>query len=218
MGILSAVAVAAPAGVLNAFVGEKSSSAQMMGAGRLFVVFASILICSCGSLFLQTTVFACVILRADFRKRCSRRGTEGFCRSARTHPGGGLLAVLVALQLGNYTPVAAFSAYLLVFFFFLVPSHWPYLQNHLAGTKMLALSAILIADAIVAAVQPYAYGERGRLTTEEKESKRNISKVVVTRRKSFRFDSGVAGGGGCAWHFDAPVFHTLFSWESSCSS
>jgi hypothetical protein len=168
MGILSAVSIAAPAGILNAVLGEQSGARALLWlAGRHFIVV--------GSAF-------CVLAAFYFYKE--RSGLAWFYGQIclvnaldDTPSGSDELRELIrgadsweswwSYSWGFTLLVAGFTAYLFALFFYLVPPYSNHLRTIQSLAKVVAFVLILLVALAVAATQKYVFTHEDYKFSEE---------------------------------------------------
>lgn len=156
MGILSAVSVAAPAGVLNTVLGEQTGLRGLLWlTGRHFIVLGSVL-----SVLAALYFYKQRSLLAWYYGQISLRGAieEDPTASAEVRElirGADSWESWWPYSWGFTVVCAALSAYVFAFFFCLVPPYWPFVLKHQHNGKIIALCLIVVVAVIVAALQRY---------------------------------------------------------------
>ena len=154
MGILSAVSVAAPAGILNASL-SKDARALLWNPEHFFIVMGSVL-CVVAALFfykersLLAWYYGQICLsEAVANKKSVAAELREWLRDADSWE------TWLPYCWGFTFLVAGFAEYLFAFFFLLTPSHWPWLVAHLHTIKILAFLACPILASVAAPLQWY---------------------------------------------------------------
>jgi|SRR5208282_1065974 len=161
MGILSAVAIAAPAGVLNVLLGDKNTfKDQLLAAGPFFVILGSV---------------SCVLAALAFYGQRSRLAwhygqiclaeslddsASGLAESEKYMLGADSWETWVRYQWGFTTLVTGFAYYIAATFFALLTPN-----SHLALAAKIIHPAFPLLAAAVAVLQWYVY-KQYRLTEE----------------------------------------------------
>jgi len=156
MGILSAVSVAAPAGVLNAVLGEPVGlKAFLWLNGRHFVVLGSVLSVLGAFYFYKERSLLAWHYGQISKSHAVEEEPAASAEVREQIRGADSWESWWPYSWGFTLLVAAFSSYLAAFFFYLVPPYWPFVLNHLRILKIIGLCLIPVLAAIVAALQWY---------------------------------------------------------------
>jgi len=152
MGILSAVSVAAPAGILNAAL-SKDARALLWNPEHFFIVMGSVLCVVAALLFykersqLAWYYGQICLTEAVANKKSVAAELREWLRDADSWE------TWWPYCLGFTFLAAGFAEYLFALFFLLTPSHWPWLGAHLPTVKILAFLACPIVAGIAAPLQ-----------------------------------------------------------------
>jgi hypothetical protein len=156
MGILSAVSIAAPAGILNAMMGESGPlKTGLWAAGRYFILTGSVLCVAAAFFFYKERS-----LLAWFYGQICLEETLGDGPSIDAEIRELLRAAdswesWWAYSWGFTSLVAGFVTYTLGAFFYLASPYLPYLGNHLRSTKLVALCLCFLIAVITATLQRF---------------------------------------------------------------
>jgi len=157
MGILSAVCVAAPAGILNAVLSKESDVKTMFwNPGHFFIAMGSVLCILAAMLFYkERSTLAwyygqiCLTEELANKKAVSAKLRE-WLRDADSWE------TWWPYSWGFTFLVSGIAEYLLTLIFLLTPSHWPWLFAHLHTIKVLGFLTCPIVAGAVAVLQRYA--------------------------------------------------------------
>jgi hypothetical protein len=157
MGILSAVCVAAPAGILNAVLSKDSDVKSMFwNPGHFFIVMGSALcILSALMFYKERSSLAwyygqiCLAEELEGKKSVSSKLREWLQEADSWE-------AWWPYSWGFAFLIAGITEYLLAMFFLLVPPYWPWLLTHLHTIKILTLFVCPVVAGGVAAAQWYA--------------------------------------------------------------
>ena len=156
MGILSAVSLAAPAGILSALLGNHSElKTALWNAGQFFVVAGSVL-CVVASLYFykQRSILAWFYGQICLAEALEDKATQpGKLRNWLTDSDS--WATWWPYSWAFTALITGFVEYLLVLFLFLVPPHWRWLVTHSRAVKVTAFWACPVLAAFFAALQLY---------------------------------------------------------------
>ncbi len=156
MGILSAVSVVAPAGIMSTILTDHSEAKlPLWNAGQFFVVAGSVL-CVAAALWFykERSLLAwyygqiCLAEALADKKYGSVKVRE-WLREADSWE------TWWPYSWGFTFLITGFVEYLLALFFTLIPSHWYWLFTHLHAVKVFAFGACPVAVALVATLQWY---------------------------------------------------------------
>ena len=156
MGILSAVSVAAPAGILSTILADHDGvKARLWDAGQFFILVASVL-CVIAALFFykERSGLAwyygqiCLAEAVSDQKSSSQKLREWLLEADSWE-------TWWPYSLGFTSLLAGMAEYLLAAFFFLAPPRWPWLLAHLGSVKVVAFSACPLVAVATAAMQWY---------------------------------------------------------------
>jgi hypothetical protein len=156
MGILSAISVAAPAGILNAVLGEQSGTRALLWlTGRHFIVVGSALcVLAAFYFYKERSGLAwfygqiCLVNALDDTPSASTELRE-LLRGADSWESWW------SYSWGFTLLVAGFTAYLFALFFYLVPPYSDNLRMNQSHAKAVGLCLVLLVASAVAATQKY---------------------------------------------------------------
>jgi hypothetical protein len=157
MGILSAVCVAAPAGILNAVLSKDSDvMTQLWNQSHFFIVIGSVLCVLAAMLFYkERSLLAwyygqiCLIETLTDKTSVSAKLRE-WLQDADSWE------TWLPYSWGFTFLSAGFAEYLFAMFFLLTPTHWSFLQTHMFTFKVLVFFACIVVALLVASFQWYA--------------------------------------------------------------
>jgi hypothetical protein len=156
MGLLSAVSVAAPAGVLNTVLGEQTGLKGLLWfTGRHFIILGSVL-CVLAALYFykQRSLLAWYYGQISLSSTLEEEPTAS-AEVRELIRGADSWESWWPYSWGFTLLSAGFSIYVFAFFFCLVPPYSSYLLKHQRVEKILALGLVLVVAAVVMAFQRY---------------------------------------------------------------
>lgn len=157
MGILSAVCVAAPAGILNLVLQNNSYAKSLLwDPCKFFIVLGSVLCVLSAMLFYKERSLLAwyygqiCLTEAMTNEQTAPSKLREWLRDADSWE------TWLPYSWGFTSLVGGFAEYILALFFVLVPSHWLWLLIHLHKVKVATLFVCPVVAAIFAAIQLYA--------------------------------------------------------------
>jgi hypothetical protein len=154
MGILSAVSLAAPAGILSVVLGDQSDvKTALWNAGQFFIVAGSVL-CVVASLYFykQRSMLAWFYGQICLTEALEDKGTR-VEKLRQWLTDADSWATWWPYSWGFTALFAGFVEYLLALFFLLVPPHWRWLSAHSHSVKLFAFCAWPVGVVCFAALQ-----------------------------------------------------------------
>jgi len=157
MGILSAVCVAAPAGILNAVLSKDSDVKSMFwNPGHLFIVMGSALCILAALMFYKERsslawYYGQICLAEELEdKRSASAKLREWLREADSWE------AWWPYSWGFTFLIAGIAEYLLALFFLLAPPYWPWLLTNLHAIKVVTFVVCPVLAGCIAAAQWYA--------------------------------------------------------------
>jgi len=154
MGILSAVAVAAPGGILSSVLGSDSGVRASLWSSEQWSIISGSVLCVVAALYFykERSQLAwyygqiCLVQALDEKKSVAAELRE-WLRDADSWE------TWWPYSCGFTFLIAGCVEYLLAFFFFLVPAHWNWLSAYLSGVRVWAFWTCPVVAVLIAAFQ-----------------------------------------------------------------